>query len=125
MQAGTYYNADYFSYDGTAQAGAAFAYAADGTTPVAGSFTYTYNGSSTPPTNAGTYTLVAHFVSADPNYVHDSYLVGPLVIQPAFPTITVSGAGTFPYDAQPHGITAAEVGIDGHTPSGRHFQLYL
>ena len=116
VEAGTYYNADFSTYDGTAHAGAAFAYAADGLTPIAGSFSYTYNGSSAPPVNAGTYQLIAHFVSADPAYVHDSYLAGSLVIQPAFPTIGVCGDGSFPYDAEHHGITATVVGIDGQTP---------
>ena len=39
-------------------------------TPVAGSFAFTYNGSTTPPTAAGTYAVVATFTSADPSYAN-------------------------------------------------------
>jgi len=109
---------NFFTYDGAQHAATAFAYGTDGVTPVAGSFTYTYNGSSTPPVNAGTYQVIAHFVSADSGYV-DAYVAGQLVIQPAFVTFTnITGAGTFPYDAQPHPVAATVVGINGATPSG-------
>ncbi len=120
QQNGTYYSADTFSYDGTASASAAFAYGTDGATPVNGSFTFLYNGSTTPPVNAGTYPLLVHFTSNDPGYV-DAYLAGQLEIDPAIPTINATGGGTFPYDGQPHPITATEVGIDGVTPVAGSF----
>lgn len=57
-----------FVFDGTAHEATANVYSADGATPVSGSITLTYDGSTTPPTNAGVYAVVATFVSVDPNY---------------------------------------------------------
>jgi len=57
-----------FNYDGTAHGATAAALGIDGVTPVAGSATFTYNGSSTVPTNAGTYTVAATFTPSDSNY---------------------------------------------------------
>jgi autotransporter-associated beta strand protein len=119
-QSGTYYNADTFSYDGMVHPGIAFAYGTDGVTPVDGTFSFLYNGSPTPPVNAGTYQLLVHFTSSDPGYT-DAYLVDQLEIDPAIPTINVTGAGTFLYDGQAHPISATEVGIDGVTPVSGNF----
>jgi autotransporter-associated beta strand protein len=111
---------NYFTYNGSPETAAAFAYASDGVTPVTGTFTYTYNGSSAPPTNAGTYQVLAHFVSSDPGYV-DGYINGQLTIASAYPAISVTGSGTFPYDGQPHPISATQVGINGVTPVNGNF----
>jgi autotransporter-associated beta strand protein len=116
----SYGNTNYFTYNGAPQQAAAFAYAADGATPVDGSFTYTYNISAAPPVNAGAYQVLAHFTSANPGYV-DAYIAGQLVIDPAYPSIGVSGAGTFPYDGLPHPIAATEAGVDGTTPVSGSF----
>ena len=69
-------------------------------TPVAGKFAFTYNGSATAPTAAGTYAVTATFTSADPNYA-DATATGTLLINPATPTITVSG-GPFTFDGAVH-----------------------
>ncbi len=105
----------YNTYDGAPQDITATAVDPTYRQPIAGTFTFTYNGSSTPPTNAGTYNVIAYFTSGDPNYV-DSAIAGTYTIGPAYPAITVTGGGTFTYNAQPHPITATEVGIDGVTP---------
>ncbi len=104
-----------FVYNGQPETATAFAYASDGVTPINGTFTYTYNDSSTPPTNAGTYNVIAQFTSADPGYTNAA-IAGQLTISPAYPQITVSGADTFPYDGKPHPISATAVGVDGVTP---------
>jgi autotransporter-associated beta strand protein len=108
-------DAAYYSYDATAHAATAAAVGSDGVTPVAGTFSFLYNGSAVTPVDAGTYQVTALFTSADPSYV-SVYAVGQLVIEPAAPSLTVSGGGTFLYDAQSHGITATVVGVDGTTP---------
>jgi hypothetical protein len=74
-----------FTYDGSAHAGTAAATGVDGS-PVSGQFSFTYNGLSTPPVTAGTYTVLAHFHSADPNYADADSPAGTLVIHPAPPT---------------------------------------
>ncbi len=103
-----------FVYDATPHAADALALAADGVTPVDGTFAFTYDGSSTPPTNVGTYNVVATFTSTDPNYV-STVTVDTLYIDPATPTLNISGGGTILYDGLSHGITATAVGVDGTT----------
>jgi hypothetical protein len=110
----------YGTYDGTPQPATATAVDPTYQTKINGTFTFTYNGSSTAPTNAGTYNVLAYFTSQDPNYV-DSVIAGTYTISPASPTITVSGGGTFTYDGHAHGITATEVGVDGVTPAAGAF----
>jgi hypothetical protein len=113
----------YTVYDGAPQPVVATAVGTDGVTPVAGSFTsITYNGSTTVPTAAGTYKVVAVFTSADPNYV-SSAVDGTLEIAQATPTIALTGGGTFTYNGQPHAVTATEVGIDGQTPVPGSFTI--
>jgi hypothetical protein len=106
---------NWFMYDGTPHAATATAVGSDGVTPVSGTFTFTYNGTSAPPVNAGTYNVVATFTSTDPDYVN-TVINQPLYIAQAMPTLSVSGGGTITYDGSPHPITAAAVGIDGTTP---------
>ena len=103
-----------FTYDGNPHSAVGGAVGTDGVTPVNGSFTYTYNGSANPPTAAGSYAVVATFTSADPDYANLTVNTTE-TINPATPTITVN-SGPFDYDANPHGATAAAVGVDGVTP---------
>jgi hypothetical protein len=78
------------SYNGSAFPASGTAVGVDGTTAVAGSFRFAYyagsSASGTPlaaaPTNAGIYTVVATFISNDPNYTNGT----------AQTTFTVSGA---------------------------------
>lgn len=73
-----------------------------------GTCTLTYNGSQTPPTNAGTYTVTATF-SGNGAVGSGS---GVLVINPAVPTITITG-GPFTYDCLPQPVTVTITGISG------------
>ena len=66
-----------FVYNGTAQPAVATAVGLDGMTAVAGSFAITYNGSSSVPVNASTYTVVANFTSSNPNYSTAVRLMAP------------------------------------------------
>lgn len=77
------FNGGPFYYNGSPQSGIVSAIGVDGVTPVAGSVTYaTYNDSTRVPSDAGTYTVVADFSSADPNY-YSSAVSGTLVIEKA------------------------------------------
>jgi hypothetical protein len=109
------------TYDGNAHAVSATAVGTDGVTPVSGSFAFTYNGSTTPPTAAGTYAVVTTFTSADPSYANAT-VNSTLTINPAMPAITVN-SGPFNYDGSPHGATASAVGVDGVTPVNGSFQI--
>jgi hypothetical protein len=75
-----------------------------------GQSSITYNGSSDPPVNAGTYTTVASF-AGDSNYAARS-ITFTVRIDPAAPAVTVSG-GPFTYDRQPHAATVTVTGIGG------------
>lgn len=108
-------------YDGHAHAASATAVETDGVTPVAGSFVYTYNGSTTPPTKAGTYAVRATFTSADPAYVN-AVATGTLTILPATPAVTLN-SGSFYYNMMPHEATATAVGVDGVSPVDGDFKL--
>lgn len=57
------------------------------TSPAALPVSVTYNGSTTPPTNAGTYTVAATVTDAN----HTGSATGSLVISPAAATVTLSG----------------------------------
>ena len=76
-------------------------------------FSFTYNGSSTPPTAAGTYPVIATFTSTDTNY-GTATGSGTLVISPATPGVTVT-VGAPIYDGKAHAATATAVGVDGTT----------
>ena len=106
---------NYNVYNGAPQAATASVYASDGSTPVDGTVTFTYNGSTTVPTNAGTYSVLAYFTSNDPNYTN-TVAAGTYYIAQASPTISVTGGGTITYDGQPHAIAATATGVDGATP---------
>ena len=87
----------------------------DGVTPVNGSFLITYNGSTTAPTQAGSYAVVANFISSDLNYA-DASITGTLTIGQATPTITISSSYPFYYDTFAQAQYVSEVGVDGVTP---------
>ncbi|HEY1213156.1 MAG TPA: MBG domain-containing protein, partial [Bryobacteraceae bacterium] len=95
------------TYDGTPKSATAT------TNPAGLTVTFTYNGSSTAPTNAGTYTVIG--TVQEPNYQGNA--TGTLKISPATPTVTVTG-GTFTYDGAAHGAGATAKGVGGATVSG-------
>jgi len=68
----------------------------------------TYNGSSTSPTNAGTYPVIASLTNA--NYTATN-ATGNLVIAKANATVNVIG-GTFIYDGNPHPATVSVTGVN-------------
>jgi hypothetical protein len=104
------------TYDGNVHADTATAVdPIDGVTPVAGSFLITYNGSTTAPTAAGSYAVVATFASSDLNYA-DASISGTLTIGQATPTITISSDYPFYYDTFAQAQYVSEVGVDGVTP---------
>jgi hypothetical protein len=72
--------------------------------------TVTYNGSTTPPVNVGSYTVVAT-VNAPKYEVTSKTASTPLVITQATPTVTVN-ARTFVYDGAEHQATASARGVD-------------
>jgi hypothetical protein len=110
-----------FTYNGNPQPVTATAVGTDGKTSVSGSFAFTYAGSTTPPTDAGSYAVIATFTSADPSYA-DATVTATETINPATPTITVN-SGPFNYDGNPHGATATAVGVDGVTPVDGSFSF--
>jgi PhoPQ-activated pathogenicity-related protein len=101
------------------------AWQVDGQTPIKGSFAYTYYagttvsgaGSSTPPANAGTYTVVASFTSGDPNYNSVQSAPFTFAISPAAPAITASDAGGT-YNGEPFVATPTATGVGGAAVSG-------
>jgi hypothetical protein len=102
------------TYDGNPHADSATAVGTDGVTPVSGSFLITYNDSTTAPTQAGSYAVVANFISSDLNYTNAT-ITGSLTISAVAPTITITGS-PFYYDTFSQAAYVSEVGIDGVTP---------
>jgi hypothetical protein len=90
------------TYDGSAKA------VTVATTPEDLATSITYNGSSTVPTNAGSYNVVA--TVTDPNYAGSSN--GTLVIGKATATLTL-GTASFTYDGtpQPVSVTTSPAGL--------------
>jgi uncharacterized repeat protein (TIGR03803 family) len=90
------------TYDGESFAATATAVGTDGVTPVSGTFAFTYYigstvngaGSTTAPTDAGTYTVVASFASEDPNYGNAQSAPATFTVSPASPTISTTAGGT-------------------------------
>jgi hypothetical protein len=105
-----------FTYDATPHS--ATATATDGSgNPVSGTFTFTYDGSPVPPTNAGTYAVVAQFTSSDQNY-SDATGNGTLVINRAPTTTTITSVSPSPSTVgEPVRVQFTLGGIFG-TPSG-------
>jgi len=113
-----------FTYDGTAHPVTATAYALDGVTPIDGSFTFQYEGSPTPPTNPGIYSVTANFTSNEPRYAN-AVSSGTLTITSTgslAPTLVLSG-GPFTYDGAAHTATAIAYANDGFTPINGTFSF--
>jgi hypothetical protein len=89
---------------------------------VAGTFVFTYNGSTSVPVSAGTYSVAATFTSSDPDYTNASG-TGTVIIGPAPVTVTVTG-GTFTYNTQPHPASATASGIGGVAVAGTFSLTY-
>jgi hypothetical protein len=104
-----------FSYDGQPHEATATASGVGGTA-VPGGFVFTYNGSTSVPVSAGTYSVVATFTSSDSNYANASGN-GTVIVGPASVTLTVTG-GTFTYNTQPHPASATASGIGGVAVAG-------
>ena len=73
-------------------------------------------GSSTPPTGAGTYTVVAAFASSDPNYSSTASPPLTFTIAAATPTVTADPGGT--YNGNPFPAIATATGVGGGAVSG-------
>lgn len=79
------------------------------TTPAGLGFSVTYDSSTTVPTNAGEYAIVATIT--DPNYTGSAS--GTLTVAKADTVTSVSGGGTFVYDGAPHAATVSVTGAGG------------
>jgi streptogramin lyase len=98
---------------------------------VSGSLTYTYyagssvsgTGSPIPPTEAGTYTVVASFTSSDPHYSNAQSSPVTFTIAPATPTVIARDAGGT-YNGQPFPASATATGVDGTGVNGSFSYLY-
>src|SRR5207244_5262531 len=98
---------------------------------VGGSFAFLYYvgssaagaGSSTPPTDAGTYTVVASFTSADGNYADAASDPVTFTIAPAAPTVTASADGGV-YSGEPFAASATATGVSGSAVDGALTFLY-
>jgi hypothetical protein len=100
------------TYDGTAKSVKVTAKSGKTT----GTVTVKYDGSTTAPTNAGTY-AVTFTVTADGNYNAVTLTAGTLKINPATPTaadFVITGAGTYLYDGTTRPVTVVlRTGITG------------
>jgi beta-lactam-binding protein with PASTA domain len=96
-----------FTYNGSAQA------ATVTTSPAGVSNTVTYNGSATPPTNAGTYTVVVTIT--DPKYVLSGSGSGSITIKPA--TVTLSFVTSYSGASPPSNIVTTSPGNVSFTAS--------
>jgi hypothetical protein len=84
-----------FNFDFNPHPATATAVGVDSVTPVAGSFAFTYNGSTSPPVNAGSYAVVATFTSNDSRYLNGSGTATITIPDSTIPTgVTVAGAST-------------------------------
>jgi hypothetical protein len=102
-----------FTYNGNGEAATTSVVGLDGVTPVAGTTTLTYNGNSgsdSLPTLPGTYSVLATFTSADPNYSNAS-AGGTLVINKATPTFSSLGSPSV-------NLGASTVTVSGHITAG-------
>jgi Putative Ig domain/PKD domain len=112
------------TYDGNPFSASATA-SGVGNASVSGTFGFTYyvggtasgQGSSTAPTNAATYTVVAEFTSTDPNYLSTDSAPVTFAISPATPTVVASDAGGT-YNASPFAASASATGLSDVAVSG-------
>jgi hypothetical protein len=99
-----------FTYNGSSQHATVSAVGIDGVTPVSGTATVTYNGSSTAPTVAGTYNVVASFVSSNPDY-SGATASGTLVINKATPSFSSLASPSVK-------VGTSTVTVSGHIAAG-------
>ncbi len=108
-----------WTYDGTAHAATGSVGGVGGVNlGVPSSFTY-YSGTGTggmnlggnPPSNAGTYTVVAHYAGST-NYNAADSVPATITIARATPIVTASWSG-WTYDATAHGATGSVTGVGG------------
>ncbi len=99
------FNGGNVNYDGSPQS-PALSSVYGGTVFGSGSFVVTYNGSTTVPTDAGTYAVAATYTSSYPNNLFAQY-IGSFTIAPAMPMITLA-ADEFVYDGDAHAATAPQ-----------------
>jgi len=120
------------TYDGNSFSASATAMGV-GNVSVSGTFEFTYyvgssasgQGSSTAPTNAGSYTVVADFTSDDPNYANTDSAPVTFTISPATPAVVVSDAGGT-YDGNSFAASGTATGVGGATVSGSFgFSYYV
>jgi PKD domain/MBG domain len=114
------------TYNGNPFSASATATGVGGAT-VSGSLTFAYyvgstasgTASTTAPTNAGTYTVVAAFTSTNSNYVTGPTGSGPVTftIGQATPTVVATDAGGT-YNGNPFPATASATGVGGAAVSG-------
>jgi hypothetical protein len=112
------------TYDGNQFPASATATGGNGA-EVNGTLSYTYYagtsatgaGTSTAPTDAGTYTVVADFASADPNYLNAESAPLTFIINQATPTVDVVDMGG-DYTGNPYNATATATGVGGATVNG-------
>jgi RHS repeat-associated protein len=102
-----------------------------GNVTVSGSFTFTYYvgstvngpGSSTAPTAAGPYTVVADFTSSDPSYSNADSAPLPFTIGQATPTVAATDAGGT-YNGNPFPASAGATGVGNATVDGSFTFMY-
>ena len=125
IDAGGTYNGNLFPATATAKG--------IGGATVNGSFAFRYyvgtsvsgSGSSTAPTNAGTYTVVASFTSTNSNYGNAQSAPVTFTVSAATPTVVASDAGGT-YNGNPFAATATVKGIGGATVNGSFaFRYYV
>ena len=118
------------TYDANPFPASATAIGVDGAA-VAGNFAFTYytgssasgTGTSTAPTNAGTYTVLAAFTSTNGNYANAQILPATFTIGQATPTIVATDAGGT-YNGSPFPASATATGVGGVSIGGRFAFTY-
>jgi hypothetical protein len=95
----------------------------DGLTPVAGTLTFAYNGGPGTMLNAGTYTLLATFTSADPAYASTTLLTN-YVVKKATPTLSSLSSPTIAVGQSTATVTG-HVSTIGTYPAGEYVAVTL
>ena len=117
-------------YDGSPFTATATALTSDGQ-PVSGTFAFSYYagtsatgpGTSTPPVDAGTYTVVASFTSTDPNYADAQSAPVTFTISPAATATAVTNSAASTVYGQSETLTAT-VTSPGGTPAAGTVTFY-
>src|SRR5208337_477904 len=112
------------TYNGKPLPASATATGANGTA-VSGTLTFTYStGSSRPPTNAGTYTVVVSFTSKDANYMNARSGAVTFIISPAIPKVTARDTGGT-FNGKPFAATAKAIGVNKGPVKGSFTYTYF